>query len=61
MSTAATVPIEVSQFGNFEARMLRNFRLAIEDWDEVCSSLGSWESNHLLDDRNDAAKAQHRA
>ena len=33
------LPIEVSHFGNFEARMLRNFQAAVEDWDEVCSAL----------------------
>jgi hypothetical protein len=58
--SASTLPIEVEQLGNFESRMLRSFRMAIEDWDEVCSSLGDWESKHLLDEANQAA-AQHRA
>jgi hypothetical protein len=53
-------PIEFSHLGNFEARMLRNFQAAIEDWDEVCSALGAWEAEHLT--RNDAGPAvqQHR-
>ena len=41
------LPLEVSELGNFEARMLRNFRAAVEDWDEVCSSLGKWEADHF--------------
>src|SRR5687768_7597219 len=42
---AAELPIEVGELGNFEARMIRNFRTAIEDWEEVCSSLGQWEAD----------------
>ena len=53
------LPIEVSHLGNFEARMLRNFQAAVEDWDEVCSSLGAWEAQHLTGDDSDAAARQH--
>ena len=54
------VPIEVSHLGNFEARMLRNFQAAVEDWDEVCSALGAWEAQHLTRDDVGPAMQQHR-
>ena len=54
------LPIEVSHFGNFEARMLRNFQAAVEDWDEVCSALGAWEAQHLTRDDAGQAVQQHR-
>ena len=53
------LPIEVSQFGNFEARMLRNFQAAVEDWDEVCAALGAWEAQHLTSDDSGQAVQQH--
>ena len=61
MSTATIepLPIEVGQLGNFEARMLRNFRAAVDDWDEVCSALGAWETSHLASNDPGAAKEQH--
>lgn len=40
--------------------MLRNFRAAVEDWDEVCSALGAWEAQHLTSDDSGPAKQQHR-
>jgi len=62
MSDAATEPLalEVGQLGNFEARMLRNFRAAVDDWDEVCSALGPWEARFLTGDDPGPAKDQHR-
>jgi hypothetical protein len=45
--------------GNLEARMLRNFRAAVEDWDEVCTALGAWEREHLAQENNPEAKEQH--
>src|SRR5947208_832494 len=45
---------------NFEARMLRNFKAAIEDWEEVCSALGSWEKQHLTKDDPGPAKERHQ-
>ena len=54
------LPLEVGQLGNFEARMLRNFRAAVDDWDEVCSALGGWEAQHLTRDDSGAAKEQHQ-
>jgi DNA-binding transcriptional regulator YbjK len=55
------LPIEVSHFGNFEARMLRNFQSAVEDWDEVCAALGAWEAQHLTsDDSGQAVQHHHR-
>jgi len=54
------LPIEVSHLGNFEARMLRNFQAAVEDWDEVCSALGAWEAQHLTGDDSGQAVQQHR-
>ena len=53
-------PIEVSHLGNFEARMLRNFQAAVEDWDEVCSALGAWEAEHLTSEDVGPAGQQHR-
>ena len=53
------LPIEVSHFGNFEARMLRNFQAAVEDWAEVCSALGAWEMEHLTQDDSGHATQQH--
>jgi hypothetical protein len=47
--------------GNLEARMLRNFRAAVEDWDEVCTALGAWEAENLANGNNRVAKEQHRA
>jgi hypothetical protein len=55
-----TLPFEVGQFGNFEARMLRNFHAAVEDWDEVCSALGTWESQHLTSDDPGFLNEQHK-
>ena len=55
-----TLPIEVSHLGNFEARMLRNFQAAVEDWDEVCSALGAWEAQHLTREDSGEAVQQHR-
>jgi len=55
-----SIPMEVGQLGNFEARILRNFRAAVEDWDEVCSALGAWEAQHLTGDDFGAALEQHR-
>lgn len=54
------MPIEVGQFGNFKARMVRNFRAAVDDWDEVCSALGAWEAQHLTADGPGPVKEQHR-
>jgi hypothetical protein len=42
-------------------RMSRNFRMAMEDWDEVCSALGPWEAKHLTGNQAKAALEQHRA
>jgi len=63
VKTTAVEPLlpEVGQLGNFEARMRRNLRAAVEDWDEVCSALGAWEASNLTDDPSSAARAQHRA
>ena len=62
MSTAAgSLPPEVGELGNFEARMRRNLGAAVEDWDEVCSALGAWEREHLAIDESPSAKEQHRA
>ena len=41
--------------------MVRNFRSAVEDWDEVCSALGAWEAQHLTSDDSAVAREQHRA
>jgi hypothetical protein len=54
------LPFEVGQLGNFEARMLRNFHAAVEDWDEVCSALGAWEAQHLTIDDPGPARQQHK-
>ena len=54
------MPIEVSHLGNFEARMVRNFQAAVEDWDEVCSSLGAWEAQHLAREGSGQAVQEHR-
>jgi hypothetical protein len=53
-------PIEVSLLGNFDARMLRNFQAAVDDWDEVCSALGAWEADHLAKDEAIPAAQHHR-
>ena len=60
-TTLEPLPPEVGELGNFEARMRRNLRAAVEDWDEVCSALGAWESAHLTGDEFASAKEQHRA
>jgi len=53
------LPPEVGELGNFEARIMRNFRAAVEDWDEVCSALGAWERQHLTGDNTGSALEQH--
>jgi hypothetical protein len=55
------LPLEVGQLGNFEARMTRSLRGAMEDWDEVCSALGEWEAIHLIGAPSEAVLEQHRA
>jgi hypothetical protein len=60
-ATINPLPLEVGELGNFELRMTRNLRLAVEDWDEVCSALGLWEAAHLTTDDPAAARKQHRA
>jgi hypothetical protein len=60
-STTERLPLEVGQLVNFEARMLRNFRAAVDDWDEVCSALGAWEAEHMTGDNPGSLKDQHRA
>jgi hypothetical protein len=60
MTATAPLTFEVGAFGNFEARMLRAFRAAVDDWDEVCSALGAWEAQHLTSDASASAMAQHR-
>ena len=52
--------MEAGPLANFEARILRNFRAAVDDWDEVCSALGAWEAEHLTKDDSAAATEQHR-
>jgi len=59
-TTLEPLPLEVGQLGNFEVRMTRNFRAALEDWDEVCSALGSWETKHLTGDQTKGSLEQHR-
>jgi hypothetical protein len=53
------LPLEVGDLGNFETRMLRSFRAAIDDWDEVCSALGAWEATHLTSDDPGRYNQQH--
>jgi hypothetical protein len=60
-ATLDPLPLEVGQLGNFEMRMTRNFRMAVEDWDEVCSALGAWEAQHLTGEPTKALSEQHRA
>ena len=40
--------------------MLRNFRAAVEDWDEVCSALGPWEAKNLVEAEAEDAKQHHQ-
>src|SRR5436190_1962777 len=55
-----SLPFAVAQLGNFEARMVRNFRAAVDDWEEVCSALGAWEREHLTKADANPAQEQHR-
>ena len=41
--------------------MLRSFRAAVDDWDEVCAALWAWEAQHLASDHPGPARDQHRA
>jgi len=59
VSTTLPLPPEVGELGNFEARIKRNFRAALEDWDEVCSALGAWEKQHLTVENAASATEQH--
>lgn len=40
--------------------MLLSFRAAVEDCNEVCSSLGAWKARHLTGDFNEAALVEHQ-
>ncbi len=60
MSVRQSLPPEVGELSGFEARMLRNFRAAVDDWDEVCSALGPWEVEHLTKDDSGGDKEQHQ-
>jgi hypothetical protein len=40
--------------------MLRSFRAAVDDWDEVCSALGAWEGEHLTKSGASAERERHR-
>src|SRR5437016_4844569 len=62
MSTGVSEPttLEAGQRRNFEGRMLRNFRAAVEDWDEVCAALGAWEAEHLTQEDAGPALQEHR-
>jgi len=40
--------------------MLRNFRAAVEDWDEVCSALGPWEAKNLVEAEAEDTKQHHQ-
>ena len=60
VNAAEQIPFEVSQYGGFQARILRNFRAVVEDWDEVCSGLGAWEAKFLAVHDPGPAKDQHR-
>lgn len=53
------IPLEVGKLGNFNARMLRNFHAAVDDWDEVCSALRPWEAEHLTKEVPGSAGEQH--
>ena len=59
-SVIEPLPVEVGQLGGFEARMLRGFRGTVEDWDEVCSALGTWEAQHLTADDPEPVKQHQR-
>ena len=37
-----------------------SLRAAVDDWDEVCSSLGAWEAEHLTNADSGPAQEQHR-
>lgn len=39
--------------------MVRNFRAAVEDWDEVCTALGQWEARNLANAPSPSGKARH--
>jgi hypothetical protein len=40
-------------------RMVRDFKAAVADWDEVCSALGAWECEHLTKDVLGVEKQLH--
>src|SRR5437588_8800223 len=58
-STREPLPLEIGQISGFEARMLRNFHAAVEDWDAVCSALGPWEAKHMTAE-DAVGREQHR-
>jgi len=51
--------LEIDQLDNFHKRMLRNFCVAVNDWDEACSLLGIWEAEHLTKDNAASEIKQH--
>jgi hypothetical protein len=60
VTTLEPAPVELGPLVNFESRMLRSFRAAVEDWDEVCSALGAWEARHLAADDAGPDLQEHR-
>jgi len=41
------------------ARILRQFRVQVEDWYDACRDLSNWEAEHLLDNLTAEHRAEH--
>lgn len=45
---------------NLQQRLLRQFRLQVADWQDICRELATWEDVYLVDAPSDEKLSQHR-
>ena len=57
---AESIPLDPEVFAEgLTDRVLRQFKVAAQDWLDVCHKLGGWEDRWLVDDPNPEALGQH--
>jgi hypothetical protein len=52
-----TEPVDMAS--GLAARILRQFKVQVEDWYDVCRQLTNWEAEHLLDNPTVERRAEH--
>jgi hypothetical protein len=53
-------PVGLDELGSLESRMSRGVPAAIEEWNRACSSLCTWEHEHLDVDSSGEELAHHK-